>query len=386
MGPRQAHVIVLLAVSVLLAGGLYVGATFASASPRVTSLRIESPHPYSPKAPPGATDDYHCTLINPHVTKNQFIVSSLFEAMSPEVHHEITYEVPPDLAREAELADNHGKGWSCFGDSALQGAGPMGQIDGTPWLTSWAPGRGLDAEPAGTGVPFPAGSLIILEEHYNLLVGNKPVRSVLELNTVPASTRLRPISFQEVAAPPDIPCPAGVTGPLCSRSAELANLGHRFGQSQVTYVDNLERLCHRNPNDPPAGDSTTCTWPFNRAAEVVRLGVHMHLLGQSMTFVLDPGTPRQQTLLDVGDYNFHDQRAYNLAKPVPVGPRDSIKITCTYDPTLEQQLPTLRKVPPHFVTWGDGSTDEMCLGLIMTVPPASVPESVALAGAFSSRV
>jgi hypothetical protein len=112
----------------------------------------------------------------------------------------------------------------------------------------------------------------------------------------------------------------------------------------------------------------------------------MHLLGQSMTFVLDPGTPRQQTLLDVGDYNFHDQRAYNLAKPVPVGPRDSIKITCTYDPTLEQQLPTLRKVPPHFVTWGDGSTDEMCLGLIMTVPPASVPESVALAGAFSSRV
>ena len=49
-------------------------------------------------------------------------------------------------------------------------------------------------------------------------------------------------------------------------------------------------------------------------------------------------------------------------------PGDTVQFTCTYDPTLAQELPALRKAPPHFVTWGDGSSDEMCLGLIQTVP------------------
>ncbi len=39
---------------------------------------------------------------------------------------------------------------------------------------------------------------------------------------------------------------------------------------------------------------------------------------------------------------------------------------CTHQPTLAQQLPLLRGVPAHFVTWGDGSSDEMCLGLMWT--------------------
>jgi len=29
-----------------------------------------------------------------------------------------------------------------------------------------------------------------------------------------------------------------------------------------------------------------------------------------------------------------------------------------------QELPILWKVPPHFVTRGDGSTDEMCVGVV----------------------
>ncbi len=48
-------------------------------------------------------------------------------------------------------------------------------------------------------------------------------------------------------------------------------------------------------------------------------------------------------------------------------PGDTIGVTCTYDPTLRQELPQLRKLPPRFVTWGDGSSDEMCLGTVWTV-------------------
>jgi Copper type II ascorbate-dependent monooxygenase, C-terminal domain len=352
--------------------------------PRVHTITMQASKSYTPDAPAGATDDYHCTLVNPHVTKNSFIVSSHFFPGSLEVHHAIIFLVPPNLAAAAESANKGGNGWTCFGESALPGTVPLNQISNTPWLSAWAPGHGEDVLPAGTGVPLPAGSLVVMQVHYNLLVGDHPVRVKMQLNTVPSSTPLRPLSLDLMPAPPDIPCPTGVTGPLCSRSASLANLGQRFGQSQVSFVNIIEQVCGRNPSDPPAGDTTSCTWPIGRAGNIVRLGVHMHLLGRSMKIVLNPGTAGAKTLLDVSDYNFHYQRSYNLKTPVKVVPSDTIGVTCSYDPTLAQQLPALRKVPPHFVTWGDGSSDEMCLALVETTPPNSEPEKVALADAFAT--
>jgi hypothetical protein len=375
----------IIGATALATGGFAATAATAAGGPKVTTITVEVPAPYTPKAPSGGTDDYHCTLINPHLTQNVFIISSLFLPESPEVHHEITYLVPPAYVADAEAVNDNGKGWTCFGGSGITGgSGAIGELAGAaPWLTAWAPGHGEDVEPAGTGTPFPAGSMIVLQEHYNLLVGDKPVQSKLELNTVPATTPLRPLSLQPMAAPPDIPCPTGATGPMCSRSAELASVGKRFGSAQEQMVDGLEWICGRSASDPPVGDTTSCTWPVRRPGNVVRLGVHMHLLGTGMKIVLNPGTSTQQTLLDVTDYNFHDQKAYNLAKPVPVTRGDTISVTCTYNPQLELELPILRKVPPHFVTWGDGSTDEMCLGLIITDPPNSEPESVALDQAFN---
>jgi hypothetical protein len=380
-----------LAALVILAAGLATGGAAASASANgsnVTQIVLQAPTAYKPKAPPGGgTDDYHCTLLNPHVKKNSFITSIDFQPNSPEVHHEITYEVPPDLAAVAEAQNDGGKGWTCFGESSLSGASAGRSLDGgTPWLTAWGPGHDISKEPAGTGAPMPAGSLVIVQEHYNMLVGDKPVRSKLTLDTVPGNTPLRPLSLELAAAPPDIPCPADATGPLCNRAAELASVGQRFGESQELLVDGLEAICGHNPSDPPAGDTASCTWPIEGTGNIVELAPHMHLLGVGMKFVLNPGTPSQKTLLNVTDYDFHYQRGYDLAKPVPVGRGDTIGITCTYDPTEEQELPILRKVPAHFVTWGDGSTDEMCLGLIFMTPPTGEAETTALAHAFPPNV
>jgi hypothetical protein len=384
-------VAVLAAAVAMTSAGLIaaVGTAGASASnAAVTQIVLQAPTAYTPKAPPGGgTDDYHCTLLNPHLTKNAFITSIDFHPNSPEVHHEITYAVPPDLVAQAESQNDGGKGWTCFGESSLSGASASRSLDGgTPWLTAWGPGHNIAKEPAGTGAPMPAGSLVIVQEHYNLLAGDKPVRSKLTLDTVPGTTPLRPLHLQLTAAPPDIPCPAGATGPMCSRSAELASVGQRFGASQEALVDGLEAICGRNPTDPPVGDTTTCTWPIHGDGDIVELVPHMHLLGVGMKFVLNPGTPGARTLLDVTDYDFHYQRGYDLAKAVPVGPGDTVGITCTYNPSLEQELPILRRVPAHFVTWGDGSTDEMCLGLVFMTPPTSEPEATALAHAFPSSV
>ncbi len=375
----------LLAAIVTVSAALVTGsaATATAATPTVSTISMVG-STYTPKAPPGATDDYHCTLVNPHVTKNAFIVSSHFYPGSKEVHHAILFLVPPALASAAESANVGGKGWTCFGESALPSTTASNSISNTPWLTAWGPGHGEDVEPLGTGVPLPAGSLVVMQIHYNLLVGDKPVQAKLDLHTVPESTPLKPISLQLMPAIPNIPCPAGVTGPLCDRTASLANLAQRFGQSAVTFDNTIESICGENPSDPPVGDSASCSWPIYSTGNIVRLGVHMHLLGRTMKFVLNPGTPEAKTLLDVKDYNFDYQRSYNLSTPVQVKPGDKIGITCTYDPTLAQELPTLRKVAPHFVTWGDGSSDEMCLGLVMTTPLTLTQSSHELSRDFSA--
>ena len=51
---------------------------------QVTTISMSAPAPYTPHAPTGGTDDYHCTLVNPHVAHNSFIVSSQFSPGQPD--------------------------------------------------------------------------------------------------------------------------------------------------------------------------------------------------------------------------------------------------------------------------------------------------------------
>ena len=356
----------LLAAIVIAIPSLLVSqsATAASSSvASVTTISLKMAHAYKPHAAAGSTDDYHCTLVNPHLTKNSYIVSSQFVPGSAEDHHAALFLLPPSAAAIAEHDNKGGRGWTCFG---LPLPNTVSGLAAVPLLTFWAPGAGVDNFPKGTGVTLPAGSQIIMQVHYNLLVGDRPVKNSLVLHTVPASTPLLPLHLNLMLAPPNLPCPSGVTGPLCNRAASLANLGQRFGSSAVAEVNGIEALCGENPSDPPEGDSASCVSHIGESGYIVRVYAHMHLLGRAFKMVLNPGTPEAKTVLNVPNYDFHDQRSYNLTAPIAVTAGEPVEVTCTYDPTLAQELPILRKAPPHFVTWGDGSTDEMCIGIAWT--------------------
>jgi hypothetical protein len=45
-----------------------------------------------------------------------------------------------------------------------------------------------------------------------------------------------------------------------------------------------------------------------------------------------------------------------------------IRVTCTHDAGLRKLVPQLQPLPPRYVVWGDGTSDEMCLGLIIGTP------------------
>ena len=343
---------------------------------KVTTISMSAGAPYTPHAPAGGTDDYHCTLVDPHVNQNSFIVSSQFTpgtgSATKEVHHEITFLVPPSAVAQVKALNVSNKGWTCFGESPLP-ATSLASLTETPWLSAWAPGHGEDVLPATTGTPLPAHSLVIMQVHYNLLQGDQPVKVGVKLNTVPASTNLRPLALTPYPAPINMPCPAAEAAdltahPLCARSASLQYLSQRFGAGAVVFQNILEYLCGQDIASPPEGDTVTCTQYIRSPGYIVRTTAHMHLLGRSMTMTVNPGTPRADTVLNVPNYDFNDQRSYDLKHWVKVEPGDKVQMTCTYDPSLASELPALRKAPAHFVTWGDGSSDEMCLGLIQTVP------------------
>ena len=94
----------------------------------------------------------------------------------------------------------------------------------------------------------------------------------------------------------------------------------------------------------------------------------MHLLGKSLKVELNPGTAGARTLLDIPEYNFDDQAYRTLPEPVTVRPGDVLRMTCAFDTGRRKLLPQLRNTPPRFVVWAEGTTDEMCLGILVTTP------------------
>jgi hypothetical protein len=90
----------------------------------------------------------------------------------------------------------------------------------------------------------------------------------------------------------------------------------------------------------------------------------MHLLGRKLKMTLNPGTSGEQIIIDVQKYNFDDQSPIPLRTPLEVKRGDVIRIECTHDPKVRQLIPSRKNLPPRYVTWGEGSSDEMCLGVL----------------------
>ena len=89
----------------------------------------------------------------------------------------------------------------------------------------------------------------------------------------------------------------------------------------------------------------------------------MHLLGASIRVELNPGTPRRRVLLDIPRWDFHWQNAYQLVKPVSAGPGDVLRVTCRHDVTKRHHTEGVPHTP-RYILWGEGTTDEMCLGIV----------------------
>jgi hypothetical protein len=72
-----------------------------------------------------------------------------------------------------------------------------------------------------------------------------------------------------------------------------------------------------------------------------------------------------ECLLNMERYDFHWQRAYAFAQPKTLRVGDRLKLACTWNNSAEHQ-PVINGVrqPVREVNWGEGTGDEMCLGIL----------------------
>jgi hypothetical protein len=364
----------------------------ASAAPGST-ITLAPKQAYLPRAVAGATDDYHCMLLDPKLSQDMFVTSAVVKPQQRTlVHHVILFEATGANAVQARRldADSRGTGWTCFGGPQLTetnaSAGNVASdaLGSPQWISAWVPGHATNDLPAGTGVLLHKDAVIVMQIHYNLLHAGhahvaKPDRSQVDLRLTPAAgSPLTPLDTFLAPAPVELPCPTGSHGALCSHAAAYKAEAKTYGSDAAFVSIALLYLCHKTMADYPsnvgAGRSigTSCDRTLNRPVRIYGVAGHMHLRGVDIRIELNPGTPRAQTLLHIPRWDFHWQDAYYLEHPVDANTGDTVRVSCRFDNSkANQPVAGGRRLPPRYVLWGEGTTDEMCLGLLQIADRAN---------------
>ena len=341
-----------------------------------TTMTLTPAQSYMPKAAVGGLDDYHCFLLEPHLTQDAYVTSAVIKPQqSTIVHHVILFEAAGENATEARHLNDAsgGKGWTCFGGPGLSETHPaaasadVDRLGVPPWIAAWVPGHANNDLPQGTGVLVHAGAAIVMQVHYNLIHKPKRDRSRAVMRFAPAATtKLTPLNTILIPAPVELPCPRGVQSTLCSREVAVQQEIKKYGYNAALIPAGLLYICGKSLADYPQSPTsvktlgTSCDRRVTRPLRIYGVAGHMHIRGYDIRVELNG-----KTLLHIPRWNFHWQDAYYLEKPVDANVGDVIHVSCKFDNSaVKQPLVNGKLLKPRYVLWGEGTTDEMCLGLL----------------------
>jgi len=274
------------------------------------------------------SDDYRCFLIDPKFTLPVSVSAVSVEPGNRQiVHHAAVYAVPPEAVAAIQKLDDAdpGPGYTCFSGAGVLKAYGVGL---------WVPGVDAPLAPPRPTVGFylPAGWQLVLQNHYNYSNGILPDRSTVTLWRGTFITEIPHVMYLSDAS---FFLPAGakstegsVTGDIVSRFTTPV-----LGQSVPGYIYS--------------------SW------------AHMHLLGRSFSMDLVHANGKEECLLHLPAWDFHWQTAYRFKSPVYAAAGDHVRLRCTWDNSAENQ-PALggMRQPPRDVTYGEKTSDEMCIGTL----------------------
>ncbi|MFO0756231.1 MAG: monooxygenase [Byssovorax sp.] len=279
-------------------------------------------------------DDYRCFVIDWPKTETTYVTGFRANPGNAQVvHHVIAFLAPPaqvDKVKQLDDADP-GEGYTCFGGAGFNEAA---------WLGAWAPGTQGTDYPIGTGIKIEPGSKVILQVHYNTLTaGKQKDRTSVDFKLdaqVAREAVIQPwTNIQWLTNKPSMKIPAFAPDTM-----------HSFTYDPTKYLTG------------------------NKPFLMYSANLHMHQLGTKAKLTIKRQDGSEDCLLDIPRWNFHWQGSYGFPAPKTFNPGDKVYLECHWDNTPPMQ-PIIDGKPqmPKDVFWGEGTTDEMCLGgFYMTDP------------------
>lgn len=301
------------------------------------------PEPYTPSLQP---DDYRCFMMDWPETETKFVTGFSVKPDNLTItHHVIAFLIKPELVDQYKALDDgeEGPGWTCYG-------GPGGDDDiETRWVGAWAPG-GRDSDfPEGTGIRIEPGSKIVVQMHYNTLNGVGDDQTSLDFKVDDAVER-------EALIMP-FANPAWLRGAM-GIPADEAAAKHKFSTDVADWI-------------PYLSDSRVSGGTYR----IYSASLHMHNLGTSAKTWIEREDGQEECLLDIKEWDFHWQRFYPFEQYKLYERGDKLHLSCTWDNSQANQVSgmvdtdgdgegdTYQQLETADRNWGEGTTDEMCLGI-----------------------
>ncbi len=282
--------------------------------------------------PTKAPDDYRCFILDWPEEQVRYVTGFNGKpGTQAEIHHLVAYLIRPEDTATVQALDEAepGPGYTCFGGPGVNG----GTV---AWLGAWAPGTQGGDFPEGSGLEITPGSQVVLQVHYNTShAGPSPDRTSLQFKVDASVDKKAHVLLWAN--------PEWVTDRTMNIPAGQSDVVHRWSYEPFEFLP----------------DITGGTFRKDQPFTVHTSALHMHTLGTRARLEVVRQEVPTQCLLDIPRWDFNWQNSFRFQEPKVVLPGDHLAIECHWD----NSAPGARDV-----NWGDGTNDEMCLGILYITP------------------
>jgi hypothetical protein len=228
------------------------------------------------------------------------------------VHHVLSFIDHTGASVALDEAEP-GPGYTCFG-------GPGFSLPGT--LGGWAPGSRPLVLPPDTGFSLPATARVVLQVHYH---------------------------------------PHGD-----EQNPDRTEFGIYFADSKPAKEMRVVPIVNMDftipPHDANYRVDAALPIPVPFPLKLWFVAPHMHLLGRKMRVEMTRPGNETECLIDIQDWDFNWQGAYRYREPIDIPAGTRVSLSAWYDnSTSNARNPN---DPPLPVSWGEETTDEMCLAFL----------------------
>lgn len=256
---------------------------------------------------PEGEDDYRHFIIPHRASEHRFVEAlDVIPGNHNVVHHVIAYVDTSGKARELDAADP-GPGYTRFGGVGFEPASVIG---------GWAPGNLPVKTPAGTGFWLPKECDIVLQVHY--------YRTGVE-----------------------------------ERDRTKIGIYYSKSRQPVPVRGNMAI----NTKFVLKADDSHCVVRAKKTIEepsyLFSVTPHMHLIGKTMEVVAVRPDGTEIPMVRIDDWDFNWQTTYRFAELHYLPAGTEVRLVATFDNSSSN--PNNPNSPTKDVTWGEKTTDEMCI-------------------------